>query len=301
MDGTIDSPALALFNPPAPKPALKSRPITQAPRHFVSRSLHNLRQGNIALFIVFCGCFVIFVRALFGAGYDEGYSADADAAVQKHPSLLSRWGPHSQRALEQQWKKLRTRDGTGAGLWAKIRKEDEGSASSRIGGRAPGHDALHWLRVMEDKALTGLGRRAQHPADVAAEADPVADAVAQAPLAARPEAPALPEHDISEDLDEHDVHDEEDHHGRENVQPAPVLKQHEESAAAPPPSPASDAPIQTPAASASAAAESASSSTTTASSSSIEAAQVSPSSPELDPEHDDTDDEPVYHKKEETK
>lgn len=328
MDGSLDSPALALFNPPV-KPALKNRPISQAPRHFISRSLHNLRQGNFALFIVFCGCavagplpcaviadvshscLVIFVRALFGAGYDEAYSADADAAVQKHPSLLSRWGPHSQHALEQQWKKLRGRSGTGTGLWAKIRKEDEGASVAST--RVPGHDALHWLRVMEDKALVGFGRRAQDesaredparatdapgPADAAAEGDVVADAVAQAPMAVDPpHGHARPEHDISEDLDEHDVSDEDDLRRAETPVvpvPVPVVRQLEEELAA-------TAPANTPEASPEAQAEAAPAPDADPASPAIAAPQLSPASPEVDPEHDDTDDEPVYHRQEDSK
>lgn len=296
MDGSnIDSPALALFNPPAPKPGLKNRPISHVPKHFITRSVHNLRQGNFALFVVFCGCFVIFVRALFGAGYDEAFSADADAAVAKHPSLLQRWGPHSQHALEQQWKKLRGRGEAGAsGLWAKIRKEDEGATSTHLHQRAPGADALHWLRVMEDKAMVGLGRR---PASSSTDAEPEPTAPADAavlpggqqPAQAAHAVPPAPEHDISEDLDEHDVPDEDDLRNlKKAAPPAQPDARHAEPADARPAAAQSDAH------SAPHAAESAA----PASSSAQSTAQQAPPPPppaEVDPEHDDTGDEPVYH------
>ncbi|KAH7108445.1 hypothetical protein BKA62DRAFT_22797 [Auriculariales sp. MPI-PUGE-AT-0066] len=195
MESAVDSPAIALFNQPGQQH--QQHQLKSSPSHFIARSLHNIRQGNIALFVVFCGCFIIFSRALFGVGYDEGHSAQADAASAKHPSLLSRWSG-SQHALEEQWNKLRDRgSGDGhAGLWAKIKKEDETSTTARP--HVPGADALHWLRVMEDRALEGLGRKRVH----------IDDQSGQIHI-------ALPEHDISEDLDAHDAHDGDDDNDEE--------------------------------------------------------------------------------------
>ncbi|EJD52838.1 hypothetical protein AURDEDRAFT_111375 [Auricularia subglabra TFB-10046 SS5] len=297
MDSSnIDSPALALFNPPAPKPGLKNRPITHVPKHFVTRSVHNLRQGNFALFVVFCGCFVIFARALFGAGYDEAYSADADAAVAKHPSLLQRWGPHSQHALEQQWKKLRGRGEAGAsGLWAKIRKEDEGATSTHLHQRAPGADALHWLRVMEDKAMVGLGRR-QSASTTEAVPEPTAPADAavvpggESPAQAAHVAPPAPEHDISEDLDEHDVPDEDDLRNLKKAAPPTQSSNSESQHAVPPDARPQEAQPESRSEEAHVAESEAPPSSSAAS-----APRQAPPAVEVDPEHDDTGDEPVYH------
>jgi hypothetical protein len=301
MESAIDSPAIALFNQPATNSVHRG-----SLRHFVTRSLRNLRQGNFALLIVFFGCLVIFMRALFGAGYDEGYSAQADAASAKHPSLLARWGSQPQHAIEAQWKKLREKrsESTSAGLWAKIRKEDEGAASSPSA-KVPGEDALHWLRVMEDKALSGLGRKPRPDAPLAHEhGAPMHEAArhVQVPV-------AVPEHPISEDLDEHDVHDEDDSahsHGNKQVHPPPAPHDdvHNEAPPVAPVAPSDDHDHPRAPSSPDAPADASQSSIADASppltSSSSELAEEatpapSPPPPSHDPEHeDDVDDEPVY-------
>lgn len=317
MESAIDSPAIALFNQPTSNPVHRA-----SPRHFVTRSLRNIRQGNFALLIVFFGsvlrssvdgpldsslrcamlsCLVIFVRALFGAGYDEGYSAQADAASAKHPSLLARWGSQPQHAIEAQWKKLREKrsESTSAGLWAKIRKEDEGAASTPSA-KVPGEDALHWLRVMEDKALTGLGRKPRPDAPLAHEHD-----VAMHEAADHVQVPvSVPEHPITEDLDEHDAHDEDEsahshgdahvhphgdaHKGAPPVAPPVASDDHDHPRAASSPNAPADSPEST----------NADASPPSSSSSEVaEEATPAPYSPppSHDPEHeDDTDDEPVY-------
>jgi len=234
-----DATSIAMYNH-SPPPVYRAHSIAHAPRHFFQRSFKNLRHGNPTLFVVFCGCLIIFLRALFGAGYDEAYSADADAQIQKHPSILARWGPQSQQMLEQQWKNLRK--SSGQGLLGKIKKEDDGSAH-RMFGEHPAEDALHWLRVMEDKAMAGFGRRhaapdGHAPPDHESNAEPIVapehveeraaapvlpapipqvPAVQQEPpqaVVAAPDAAStvpsvasspVPEHDMSEDLDEHDA------------------------------------------------------------------------------------------------
>lgn len=302
----IDSPALALFNPPPSQkqlPHAKSRPVSlslaHAPRTFVTRSLHNIRHGNAALLIVFVACLIIFVRALFGAGYDEGSSADADAAVQKHPSLLARWGPQSQHALEQQWRRLRSR-GASSGLWAKIRKEDEHPHPHSTSEHGP----LHWLRAVEDRAF---GWHTSSSSSAAPEQQPDAPAV-QAPV----QHVHSPEHDISEDLDAHDAVDEDELHSSsasssslvasatEAAPPVqstsisiPADSDSPREPAAPVPERVLDTPSDDPASSAAPEPQPA------APPAAAEPAYVPPA--EVDPEHDDTDDEPVYHRREETK
>jgi hypothetical protein len=189
-----DATSIAMYSH-SPPPVYRAHSIAHAPRHFFQRSFKNLRQGNPTLFVVFCGCLIIFLRALFGAGYDEAYSADADAQIQKHPSILARWGPQSQQMLEQQWKNLRK--SSGQGLLGKIKKEDDGSAH-RMFGEHPAEDALHWLRVMEDKAMAGFGRRpavpdGHAPPDHEASAEPiVAPIVAPEHVEERAAAPVVP-------------------------------------------------------------------------------------------------------------
>jgi len=128
-----DTPTLALYHISSPPPSPHHhhhhrRASTRSPHHFIRRSVYNLKQGNVALFIMFCGCLIIFLRALCGAGYDEALSAHADARIAKHPSLLARWGPQSQRLLEKQWKMLRSSGGSG--LWGKIKRDDARAAEA---------------------------------------------------------------------------------------------------------------------------------------------------------------------------
>ena len=184
---------------------------------------------------------------MFGAGYDEAYSAHADAQVQKHPSLLSRWGTHSQEALEEQWRKLRK--STPQGLWGKIKKEDDGQTTHHMFGHAR-EDAIHWLHVMEDTALHGFHQQ-QKPA-VAGAVPPLAElpmehvhqeVPAQVVMAggeAETKEPVAPEHHISEDLDEHDAPDDSEH--RSSASPssdAVTVSSEPQSAASEPPSSAS--------------------------------------------------------------
>jgi len=159
-----DAPSLALYDPVHRRPSRSS--IAHAPKHLFLRSVKNLRQGNLALFIVFCGCLIIFLRAIMGVGYDEGLSADADALHQQHPSLLARWGPQSQKMLEEQWARLRR--SSGSGLRGKIQKED--AAKGR-----QDDTMVDWLRGAGTDR--GLGRRpsvAQPPKVVPVLPEPVA-------------------------------------------------------------------------------------------------------------------------------
>jgi len=175
--GWNDAPTLALYHH-SPPSTPRRRPVSRSPQVFIHRSIQNLKQGNIALFVVFCGCLWVFLRALVGAGYDEGLSADADARIAKHPSLLSRWGPESQHMLEEQWAKLR-RSSDGSGLWKKIKRDDVRAAQTLTADR-PSSDPL---QIAEFHIQPPPGETIE-PSHIPA-----------------------PEHDISEDLDAHDMPD----------------------------------------------------------------------------------------------